>query len=76
MEDALARFQPDIFIIDLYMREFIVDSAADSPYGGHIYLARPELEALLAQRGELISEFDNGIYGPIQIYRLRWDETE
>lgn len=73
--DAFNEFKPDIFIIDSQLRRFITDSPGISTYSKYLTLPKSELLQILDDQAELISEFDGGVYGQIQVFRFNWDNN-
>ena len=75
LEDALAEFRPDIFIIDGELDVWIGDESGDSTYSQHLQLSRSELEGFLERQASLVTEFKGGFYGRVRVYRIVWDES-
>lgn len=74
LEDALAEFRPDIFIIDGELDVWIGDESGDSTYAQHLRLSRSELEGFLQRQASLVTEFKGGFYGRVRVYRIVWGE--
>ncbi|MFZ6026789.1 MAG: ArnT family glycosyltransferase [Chloroflexota bacterium] len=77
MEEALAFYHPDIFIIDGFMRYFLIPREEEFTLFQSLHLPGDELIAALEKRGALIATIDGGsAVGTIQIYRLWWVKSE
>jgi hypothetical protein len=72
LEETLAFYRPDLFILDWQLEGYLRDEVRGPSYTGHLSLPRADLLALLEGKGELIASFNGGYYGPIRVYRLRW----
>ncbi|MBA3530437.1 MAG: glycosyltransferase family 39 protein [Ardenticatenales bacterium] len=74
LAEAMEQFKPDIFVMDVSAQEFIQDIPANSPYADQLHLSQTELEAFLAKQATVVTEFENGVYGPVKVYRITWPE--
>lgn len=75
LEDAFKEFRPTIFIIEAHLNSFVIstDTNENSLYGKFLSLPAEELETFLTSYAELIADFDGGVYGPVQVYRIHWE---
>lgn len=75
LEDAFKEFRPTIFITETHLKSFVASADMDenSLYGKFLTLPAEELKTFLARYAELIADFDGGIYGPVQVYRIHWE---
>jgi 4-amino-4-deoxy-L-arabinose transferase-like glycosyltransferase len=74
IEDAMREFQPDIFIIDGQVNQYIADSDGSSLYSQHLRISKTELYAFLEHQANLVAEFDGMHYGQVRVYRILWKE--
>jgi hypothetical protein len=75
LEDALRKYNPDIFIIDRSSNVFITDHPNEKKYlSVHLQVPRTELDNFMQRNARLVDEFTDDIYGKVQIYRLNWNE--
>jgi 4-amino-4-deoxy-L-arabinose transferase-like glycosyltransferase len=75
LEEAFRELNPDILIVDRFLRRFIVDpDQKRDTYQETMGLRRPEVEAFLERYGTLLTSFDGGYYEQVDVYRLNWDE--
>jgi hypothetical protein len=72
IEDAFRYLQPDIFVIDSQMDNFILYET-DSKYSKNVHIPKLEVETFLAERGQILSNFNNDLFGHVRVYRLIWD---
>lgn len=72
LEEAFGFYRPDILIVDGHLKNFIRDDVGETLYSEYLRLPQSELKAFLEAHAQLVSEFDSGIYGWVQIYRLLW----
>lgn len=76
LEAALLEFKPDIFVVDQHIAQFISDSEGTFSYHNALKLPKAHTNALLNKYGDLISEFDGGVYGIVRIYRFNWENPK
>jgi hypothetical protein len=74
LDEALQSFRPDILIIDAHFEGAISDEPGASIYSQTLRVSRAEMDAILANRAELISVVGGENYGEIRVYRLSWDD--
>ncbi len=74
LTDALQEFQPDIFIIDGHVNQFIADTDGTTLYSQHLRIPKTELDVFLTHQATLIADFDGGSYGQVRMYRIKWEE--
>jgi hypothetical protein len=72
LEDALREFEPDIFILDRHLDNFVFDGESRSVYLRSLKLPRQELETFLSSHAELIASFENEAYGQVRVFRIAW----
>ena len=68
---ALEMMQPDVFIRDRDVDQFVRDQPGDTLYERLLRLPKAEMETWLAQHSTLVADFDAEIYGRVRVYRLR-----
>lgn len=73
LEDRFRQFQPDIFIIDEHIRQFISDDPEATIYSGLLTIPQTDLDLFLSKYAVLVDEFENDKYGPTQVYRIQWE---
>ena len=76
LEEALLEFKPDILIIDQHISQFITDSDGTIAYQKALKLPETQTNSLLSKYGNLITEFDGGVYGLVRIYRFNWENSK
>ncbi len=74
MEDAFRAFRPDILILDQHWGQFFSDEKTEDIYFQSLRLSKSEFDRFLTEMNAvLLTTIDDGQYGPILLYRLRWE---
>jgi len=74
MEDAFRAFRPNILILDQHWNQFISDENLGDIYFQSLRLSRSEFDRFLVETNAvLLTTIDDEQYGPILLYRLRWE---
>lgn len=75
LEDGMAEFRPDIFIVDSNIEGFTTDEGQSGLFSGFFDIPKAELNEALAEHGRLIDQFGGGSHGQIRVYRLSWPNS-
>ncbi|MEE9216285.1 MAG: glycosyltransferase family 39 protein [Anaerolineales bacterium] len=74
IEDAFRAFRPDILILDQHWDKFFSDEITEDIYYQSLRLSRSEFDHFLTDMNAvLLTTIDDEQYGPILLYRLRWE---
>lgn len=75
-KDAMYEFQPDIFIFDGHMKIFITEEEnLENSYKEHLFVPIYEVRQFMESEAQMVDSFYSPIFGPIEIYRIYWDEN-
>ncbi len=73
LDDAMRYYQPDIFIIDGHLDQFLIQSQERSILLQSLQLPREQFERILDEYGTLLMDFYEGqSFGRIRVYRFDW----
>jgi hypothetical protein len=75
--DVMDEFRPNIFILDgqMLFNFFTEDENVEDPYVQSLHVPIQDVRGFLKNQAQLVDSFESPIYGPIEIYRINWDQA-
>ncbi len=75
--DVMDEFRPNIFILDgqMLFNFFTEDENIEDPYVQSLHVPIQDVRGFLKNQAQLVDSFESPIYGPIEIYRINWDQV-
>ena len=73
--DVMLELRPDIFILDGHMLYFFIeDENSEDTYRQNLHVPIQDVRVFLQKQAQLVDSFETQIYGPIEVYRINWDQ--
>ena len=74
--DVMVEFRPDVFILDGHMLSnyFTEEEFIKNTYRQNLHVPLRDVRRFLENQAQLVEFFESPIYGPIEIYKINWDQ--